>query len=188
MYTVSRAVLAVVEVAGLISVAVLAPNAVQMFGLFHAHGKKKHKNSNATRLIYDVNSTINRLHKEKCVVLKEREDGVYVSLTKKGEARLARYETEKQNSNPQQWDGKWRVVVFDIPEGRKSARNRLRAQLRNFGFQYLQNSVWVSPYDCEDFISMLKTDQKLWGNVLYLVAERVEGEERLRKKFHLPER
>jgi len=43
------------------------------------------------------------------------------------------------------WDGRWRLVLFDVPEVRTAARNRLRRYLRDRGFGYLQNSVWITP-------------------------------------------
>ncbi|MHB8521431.1 MAG: hypothetical protein ACYDH9_11835 [Limisphaerales bacterium] len=43
------------------------------------------------------------------------------------------------------WDGRWRAVLFDVPSGEDSARNRLRESLRRRGFGYLQNSVWITP-------------------------------------------
>ncbi|HEY5551230.1 MAG TPA: hypothetical protein VIK52_05040 [Opitutaceae bacterium] len=43
------------------------------------------------------------------------------------------------------WDGRWRLVLFDIPENQRTVRTRLSRGLRQLGFGYLQNSVWVSP-------------------------------------------
>jgi phenylacetic acid degradation operon negative regulatory protein len=43
------------------------------------------------------------------------------------------------------WDGRWRMVLFDVPVGRDSERKRLRRYLRDRGFGCLQNSVWISP-------------------------------------------
>lgn len=43
------------------------------------------------------------------------------------------------------WDGRWRLVLFDVPEARSSARNKLRHHLRTRRFGYLQNSVWITP-------------------------------------------
>jgi DNA-binding transcriptional regulator PaaX len=43
------------------------------------------------------------------------------------------------------WDGCWRMVLFDVPIGQDSMRNKLRARLRSRGFGYLQNSVWITP-------------------------------------------
>lgn len=43
------------------------------------------------------------------------------------------------------WDGKWRLVLFDLPMDRHVQRGRLRRYLRSRGFGYLQGSVWVTP-------------------------------------------
>ncbi|MCX7779178.1 MAG: hypothetical protein N2259_02990 [Patescibacteria group bacterium] len=44
-------------------------------------------------------------------------------------------------------DGKWLMIIFDIPEKIRIKRNFLRAGLQGLGFQMLQKSIWVSPYD-----------------------------------------
>jgi len=43
------------------------------------------------------------------------------------------------------WDGRWRLVVFDVPESRRRTRDKLRQHLRLHGFGCLQNSVWITP-------------------------------------------
>jgi phenylacetic acid degradation operon negative regulatory protein len=43
------------------------------------------------------------------------------------------------------WDGRWRLVLFDLPATQNSQRVRLRRYLRDRGFGYLQNSVWITP-------------------------------------------
>lgn len=46
------------------------------------------------------------------------------------------------------WDGKWRIVIFDIPEKRRSVRDLLRHNLKSWGFTPWQQSVWVTKKDC----------------------------------------
>ncbi|HRY52149.1 MAG TPA: PaaX family transcriptional regulator C-terminal domain-containing protein [Candidatus Paceibacterota bacterium] len=43
------------------------------------------------------------------------------------------------------WDGRWRMVLFDVPESHNAVRDSLRRSLRDRGFGYLQNSVWITP-------------------------------------------
>ena len=38
-----------------------------------------------------------------------------------------------------------RLVLFDVPTGQNTQRERLRRYLRDKGFGYLQNSVWITP-------------------------------------------
>jgi phenylacetic acid degradation operon negative regulatory protein len=48
------------------------------------------------------------------------------------------------------WDGRWRLVLFDVPITQNSHRKQLRRYLRNKGFGCLQNSVWVTPDSLEE--------------------------------------
>jgi phenylacetic acid degradation operon negative regulatory protein len=47
----------------------------------------------------------------------------------------------------QDWDGRWSVVAFSVPEHSRASRHRLREQLRWLGFAPLYDGVWVSPRD-----------------------------------------
>ena len=42
------------------------------------------------------------------------------------------------------------MVLFDIPEKRKPAREALRKTLKRLGFYEFQKSVLVHPYECQD--------------------------------------
>lgn len=46
------------------------------------------------------------------------------------------------------WDGKYRIVIFDIPEKRRVARDLLRIKLKNWGFVPWQRSVWATKKNC----------------------------------------
>lgn len=68
-------------------------------------------------------------------------------LTDLGKMRLQKstYENLKI-PKPPKWDDRWRIVFFDIPEGKKSARNALSLKLKALGYQQLQKSIWIHPY------------------------------------------
>lgn len=55
---------------------------------------------------------------------------------------------EKMKMSDEKWDGKWRVVIWDIPEKRRIARDLLRYKLKQLGFERLQKSVWVCKKNC----------------------------------------
>jgi len=94
--------------------------------------------------------------------------------------RMARQLAEKKV-----WDGKWRIVVFDIPEKYAALRNRVRTLLKKIGFVQLQQSVWVFPYECKDLTVMIKKESNLSAYILYGVLEHIENESRLKKTFGL---
>ncbi len=67
-------------------------------------------------------------------------------LTKEGisKALKASFEAgEKQKRN----DGKWAMIIFDVPQKHPKARNLLKSILTNLGYKLLQQSVWVTPYN-----------------------------------------
>lgn len=44
----------------------------------------------------------------------------------------------------QEWDGKFRIVMFDIPEPKYLVRNLFRRRLKDWGFKMWQQSVWIT--------------------------------------------
>lgn len=77
------------------------------------------------------------------------DDELAFRLTNSGKERAlwlkVKYGTEK-------WDGKWRVVVWDIPEKRRQARDLLRFKLKQLGFTQWQKSIWASKADCTEIL------------------------------------
>ena|SRR3990167_3778574 len=70
------------------------------------------------------------------------------------------------------WDGKWRVVIFDIPEKHRKLRNVLRSQLRQWQFVPWQKSVWASKKNLEKELDKFLNDTKLSRWVRVLVASK----------------
>lgn len=65
-------------------------------------------------------------------------------LTETGR-RLALGDRDPVAQWKRRWDGKWRMVLFDVAQDKASDRTRLRRSLAARGFGYLQNSVWITP-------------------------------------------
>lgn len=63
---------------------------------------------------------------------------ILIKLTDEGRELISNNFEEKN------WDGKWRVVIFDIPEEKRIIRNLFRRNLKKWGFKHLQKSVWIS--------------------------------------------
>src|SRR3989344_5913073 len=171
-----RVILMTVATAGVLAIAVLAPNALQVLKPF-LKNKKKYN------LKYYLNQKSKKLIEDGLLKLDTENEKHFLSLTKKGERKLLYYQiTEKKK---QKWDNKWRVVVFDVWESARSKRNLLRNEIRDFGFIQLQRSVWIYPYECAEFIELLKTDLSFGKNLRYMIVEKLDYDEKLRKYFGL---
>ena len=135
---------------------------------------------------YSINDSFTRLRERGLVEIVEVNGKKVARITKKGESKLDFL--DKHNFKlkiPKKWDGRWRVVIFDIKESRSKTRFLLRTTLAQIGFVRLQNSVWLYPYDCEDLISLLKADFKIGKDVLYMIVEKLENDWHLRRSFNL---
>lgn len=64
------------------------------------------------------------------------------------------------------WDGKWRVILFDVPEAERETRRKLRKKLLACGFGCMQRSAWISPDPLDDLALEL---HPLTANVANLV-------------------
>jgi CRISPR/Cas system-associated endoribonuclease Cas2 len=106
-------------------------------------------------------------------------------LTKSGVKHLDLCRLENLKLEQKSGDGRWRVIIFDIPEKQRSARDLLRAKLNEFRCYQLQKSVYLTLYECEKEIREISTILGLSKNVHVITAESigsVESEVRKRLK------
>ena len=86
---------------------------------------------------------------------------------------------------PPKWDGYWRIVIFDIPEKFKKARNALGKKIKDLGLFPLQKSVFVYPFDCKDEINFVSEFFRVGKFTQYIVAKELDGEKFLKQHFGL---
>ena len=175
-------VLGSVYAATAIGMAVVAPNSLQLLRHIEKYLGPKEKLSRR------LSQAIIRLRAKGLIVQVKTKKGISLKLTEKGN-RLAETLSARESTHvdkPQQWDGKWRIVIFDVWESRRGVRDKLRYMLQKAGFVKIQNSVWVYPYDCEELFTFLRVDLRLGKGMLYIVAEEMEHDEKLRSHFRLP--
>jgi len=61
---------------------------------------------------------------------------------------------QKKEIKEQSWDGKWRLIMFDIPEKKREERIWLRFRLVVWDYKPIQKSVFIGKYPIEeDFYS-----------------------------------
>jgi|TARA_Y100000310_G_scaffold13801_1_gene14027 hypothetical protein len=169
-----KLILKTVATTGLVGVSFLAPNVIGAMGRMGMIPSKRQKDT--------IRVSRERLIKKG--MLKYSRGGL--CITKKGEIALQMAEvSDHVTRKPKRWDGRWRVLMFDIPEKKKNIRERVRQKLRSVGFVYLQDSVWLYPYDCEDLITLLKSELHIGKEMLYMIVDFLEYDAQYRKHFGL---
>ncbi|MBU3925990.1 CRISPR-associated endonuclease Cas2 [Patescibacteria group bacterium] len=177
---IAKIILKTVAAADIISMIILAPNALQCLDMFYDRRKRKYNPK------YYIQNTIGRLKNQGLIKFETKNGKKFVRLTEKGEKELLKYQLQELVvKKPKKWDEKWRVIIFDIKEKRRKTRDELRRELNNLGFIKLQNSVWVYPYECEEIIIMLKAYYLIGKDVLYMTVEKIENDRWLKEEFKL---
>ncbi|MEK7585780.1 MAG: hypothetical protein AAB477_00900 [Patescibacteria group bacterium] len=153
-------------------------NAVQLFGKINKNRRYKKR---------QIDNAISNLKRQKIVEYVSDRNGVTTLLiTTKGETRLKSFSIDILSiKKPSKWDGKWRVVMFDLPIRYRKARESLRFKLKQIGFVQLQKSVWIHPYPCTDELLFISDYYKVKNYVDILVVEDLLNDNKLKQHFKL---
>jgi len=114
---------------------------------------------------------------------KNYEGSILVSLTEKGILRAINYKFRRLAHKKQKWDGKWRMVAFDIPREYEKGRKTLVYRLKTAGFYPLQESIFLYPYDCRGEIDIIVKLFKLEKYVRFGTLDYIDIEDRVKFKF-----
>jgi len=176
-----NSILGIVGMAGILAVGAVAP------GIFSAIGLAQKTGLIRSRMLFSAKRSVQKLVESGFLVFENSNKGAFLRITPQGKNHLLLNLVKGQEpKRKRKWDKKWRIIIFDIREKQKKLRDKVRNTLVEIGFERLQDSVWVYPYDCEDLINLLKADFMIGKDVLYIVADHIEHDKYLREHFKLP--
>lgn len=129
---------------------------------------------------------LKRLYQQKVVDFQEVDGQTVITLTDKGQKKVLGYNLEEiMIDKPPKWDGKWRVIIYDIRKEKRILSDIFRRFLQKMQFLKLQKSVYLTPYPCDKQIEFLRQYYGLGEEVLYLVIQRLENEAAYKHYFGL---
>ena len=134
-----------------------------------------------------ISNTFYNLKRQGLIKITKRNHQIYVSLTEKGRKKAGMYQIDSLKiKKPKKWDKRWRLVIFDIAQLKKTYREAFRGKLKELEFYPLQKSVWVHPFDCRVEIELLRDFFGLSEKEIRLiVAENIGNDSKLREIFNL---
>lgn len=173
--------LGILKTGAVLAVAIVAPNALQIFKPWvdkSKHWKKYYPSSLKRQTV--------KLWRKGLVNVTEGKDGYTVTITDKGKSEILKYDINSINIPVQKlWDGKWRMVFFDIPSGNETIRSVFRKRLKLLGFFQMQKSVYVFPYPCDKEIHFLREVYGISHYIKLATVERLENSSDLQHFFKL---
>jgi hypothetical protein len=171
-------VLAIIASAGIISIAILAPNAFKALQPIFKAGKTgrrfstKEKARKAAKVVYYL--------KRHNLVKMKRESGEWkIFLSRLGKTRYYSLGIEVLRvPSVKKWDKKWWQVAADIPtkEYRQGA-DLLRKKLKQLYFFPLQRSLWFYPYDPRREIEFISNHYSVANYVTVMEINRLDKDD-----------
>lgn len=127
-----------------------------------------------------------KLRKQRLIEIKKDGSRHKIFLTENGRGIFLRFNYEELKiKNPKIWDRSFRVIVFDIPETKRSARDSLREKMKELGCVKFNDSVWVYPYPCQKEIDFIANYWGIGKYVHFILARDITNRDLLEKTFHL---
>ena len=117
------------------------------------------------------------------IIKKNNQKFLKLTRTGKLQALLARIDQDFKKHPV--WDGKWRLVIWDIPEKSRNDRNRLRQLVKDLDFLQLQKSVFITPYPLPASAVEYLKESKLIRYIRFLRVDKIEDDRYLKKRFAL---
>ncbi len=173
-------ILGLAMVCGVLAVAAIAPNIFSAFGRMGRNRRYFDKGNFKNEVIYlkrrgYINTT--RGGKDNITEIRITDSGEdLVAKRALGNFKIIKHD---------KWDGIWRIVIFDIPERNKWAREGLRERLKRMGFYPLQKSTFVFPYPCQEEIEFLGRLYDISDHVRFIETGSISFDDDIKDFFSL---
>lgn len=165
-YPLTKDLLMILAAGGFVSLAIVAPGLAAFVAKEIKWGERA-----------KLNQRLERLKKRKLINILYKNGQTIVEITEDGRKKALEYKFEEMKvKHSSKWDGRWRLVIFDVANDKRRQRDRLRDKLKSLGFLILNESVLIYPYDCLDEIEFIRQVFNLGKEVTYLTADRFEGD------------
>lgn len=165
---------------GLALIAISSP----YFGLGLIRGFKKRYDKKEWRRFY---LSLNYLNRRGYVQILNSDDGrIKVKITQRGKQAIEHANIDSMElPRNQNWDGKWRIIAFDVPNTKSKNRVAFTEKLKELGLIMVQKSIWAYPFECYKEMMILRKFYEIEPFVSYFKAVEIEDELAWRREFNL---
>lgn len=130
--------------------------------------------------------TLRRLEEQKLVETSTENNCQIVKITERGKRRILRAAIDELTiTKPKIWDGKWRMISYDIPEHLKGLRQVFREYLRAWRFYPIQESVFLHAYPCFNQVEFLREYLGIGEYVRVFSVSKIENDKLFRDFFDI---
>lgn len=118
-----------------------------------------------------VRVAVSRMVKQGWIQSERQGNKSYYFLTDRGVQRMDEAANRIYKMKRNEWDGKWRILMYTIPEDKRQLRDDLRKELLWSGFGSFSSGCWISPNDLEKQINRLIEKYDIDEYVDFFISE-----------------
>ena len=147
--------------------------------------EKRRKEANEWKKFntWRLKQVLKRMYDQKLIEVVEANGEHIVRVSDNGKRKLLRFDIDAMELNQKNWDGKWRIIIYDIYTSKKQERELFRKTLKRLKFLKLQKSVYLTPFNCYDEIEYLRQICNIGNEVLILTVSGIENESAYKEYF-----
>ena len=145
--------------------------------------RKKEANEWKKFNTWRLKQVLKRMHDQKLIEIAETKEEHVVKISDHGKRKLLKFDIDNMELNQKNWDGKWRIIIYDIYTSKKQERELFRKTLKKLKFLQLQKSVYLTPFKCHDEIEYLRQFCNIGKEVLILTISNIENESAYKEYF-----
>ena len=147
--------------------------------------EKRRKEANEWKKFntWRLKQILKRMHDQKLIEIAETNEGQMVKISDRGKRKLLKFNINDMELNQKNWDGKWRIIIYDILTGKSQERELFRKTLKRLNFLKLQKSVYLTPFKCHEEIEYLRQVCGIGNEVLILTVSGIENETAYKEYF-----
>lgn len=166
-----------------LAASLIMPNLPMVLKPFLDEKRKKEANEWKKFNTWRLKQVLKRMHQQKLVDIVEQDEGYLVKISDNGKKKLLKFNLDKMELKDKKWDGKWRIIIYDILTYKKEQANLFRRTLKRLKFFQLQRSVYITPFKCYDEIEYLRQVCEVDREVLILTVSGLENERAYKEYF-----
>ena len=153
--------------------------------VYNSHKREKRQKEWKKYNTWRLRQVIKRLQKQKLVEIINVDEQLVVKISDRGRQKVLKYDLEIMVLDQTNWDGKWRIITYDIATAKKWQRQFFRQTLNRMNFLKLQRSVYLTPFKCINEIEYLRQICEVGNEVILLTVHGIENEQAYKEYFGL---
>ena len=188
---IAQAILAVVVMAGAVTIAAIAPNLFQLLDKVPWRKKTYSKwNTKRDDQRKKIAKTFYYLKNKGFVTLEPNGEDFILKITGKGQKQIDKMQFRfMQIKRSKKWNGHWWLALADIPsDPYRSNADLFRQKVKKMGLYPLQRTVWVYPYDPREEVGFASAYYKVERFVTVMEVVSLDSEDLKKLKEHFKEK